>query len=249
MVVSRRGLVPLAHRHVPPYRIDNIPFGAEVSELLAWLRGLSTQIMAAGGDWRSAVDAVRPHTQRLWRLMTLEQKRRFLRHARAFWDIHRHRMAPEIEARIAALRATGRLTVVAGRVLSAVKRGDLICARVLRRNERTPEELRFGRVIDCAGLPGDPAQSNNPLIRSLLASGSARVDPLGIGLDVTHRCALIDAGGNASRRVHAIGPLARAALWECIAIPDIRAQCQELAQSLAVEQDETETTGGRAARA
>ena len=247
--VSRRGLLPLAHREIAPCRIDKVPFGMEVSELLAWLRRSATQLMAAGGDWRSTVDAVRPHTQRLWRSMTVEQKRRFLRHARAYWDVHRHRMAPEIEAQIAALRSTGRLAVVAGRVLSAAKQGDLIYVRILRRNERTPEEHCFARVIDCSGLPSDPTRSKNPLIRSLLASGSARVDPLGIGLDVTQRCAIIDARGNASRRVHAIGPLARAALWECVAIPDIRAQCRELAESLRMDMDEIETPEIRAVEA
>jgi len=80
-VVSRRGLLPSAHRPVASRQLsaDTVPFGAELSELLAWVRGLAARMSADGADWRSAVDAVRPHTQRFWRSMSGEQKRRFLR--------------------------------------------------------------------------------------------------------------------------------------------------------------------------
>lgn len=53
-----------------------------------------------GGDWRSVIDGLRPYTQRLWHELPRSSKRRFLEHARAWWDVHRHRMAPEVEARI-----------------------------------------------------------------------------------------------------------------------------------------------------
>ena len=239
MAVSRRGLFPQAHRPVTVRQIGNVPVGAELSQWLAWLRGLAARIAAEGGDWRSAVDALRPHTQRLWRAMTLTQRRRFLRHARAYWDVHRHRMAPEVERRIAAMRQAGRLKVVAGRVLWADQRGDWVDARILPRNGTVAQEHRFGRVIDCAGLADDPRRSANPLIGALLARGATRVDLLGIGLDVAPDGALIDAAGKPSHRVQAIGPLARASLWECIAIPDIRLQCQDVAEQILPEPAES----------
>ena len=93
----------------------------------------------------------------------------------------------------------------------------------------------FARVIDCTGQPDDPRRSENPLIRALLARGIARVDPLGIGLDVGEDYALIDSNGHPLRQIRVIGPLARAAFWECIAIPDIRLQCENVADSLAAE--------------
>jgi uncharacterized NAD(P)/FAD-binding protein YdhS len=67
----------------------------------------------------------------------------------------------------------------------------------------------------------------------LLARGAARPDPLGIGLDIDEEYSLIDASSRRSNRVRAIGPLTRAAFWECIAIPDIRAQCGDLAELIA----------------
>jgi uncharacterized NAD(P)/FAD-binding protein YdhS len=68
----------------------------------------------------------------------------------------------------------------------------------------------------------------------LLAGGAVGIDPLGIGLHIGEDYSLIDVSLRPSRRVRAIGPLARASFWECIAIPDIRLQAQDLAQIIAV---------------
>jgi uncharacterized NAD(P)/FAD-binding protein YdhS len=230
VVLSRRGLLPTAHRLAPPRSVNasEIPFGAELSHLLAWLR----RFAAEGADWRSAVDALRPHTQRLWSAMSLEQRRRFLRHARVYWDVHRHRMAPEIEAAFGALVDSGQLELVAGRVVAARRSGEEIEVDILRRGASAAEPRRFARIIDCTGLCEQPLKSANPLLRALLKRGAARPDALGIGFDVAPEFGLVGAEGAVSRRIKAIGPLARAAFWECIAIPDIRRQCAALADAL-----------------
>jgi len=233
---SRRGLLPSAHRPTIPRTVaaGEVPLGAELSAQLAWLRGLARRFAAEGADWRSAVDALRPHTQRLWRAMTIEQRRRFLRHARVYWDIHRHRMAPEIETALRALMDSGRLEIVAGRIVAAQKINGQVTVDIVRRGGAITTR-RFARIIDCTGLSESPLQSANPLLRALLKRGAARPDALGIGFDVAENLSLVGFDGRASRRIKAIGPLARAAFWECIAIPDIRLQCAQLADALAAE--------------
>jgi len=235
--VSRRGLLPSAHRPASPRNvpIGEVPLGAALSAQLAWLRRMATRFTAEGADWRAAVDALRPHTQRLWRAMSVEQRRRFLRHARVYWDIHRHRMAPEIEAALRALIDSGRLEIVAGRIVAARRIDGQIAVDILRRGGGAIVTQRFARIIDCTGLSESPLQSANPLLRALLERGAARQDALGIGFDVAEDLGVVGADGRASRRIKAIGPLARAAFWECIAIPDIRLQCAQLADALAAE--------------
>ena len=230
VAVSRRGLFSHGHRPVEPrpLAVEKIPFGADVSKLLRWIRALA----AEGADWRAAVDALRPHTQRLWRSMTKEQKRRFLRHARVYWDIHRHRMAPEIEAAVIALRESGRLSLIAGTILGADNDENGVRVKIRRRGADAAETSTFARVIDCTGLADDVTKSANPLIRALLERGALRPDELGIGLDIAETYAIVDVNGAPSRRIFAIGPLARAAFWECIAIPDIRLQCHDIAEGL-----------------
>ena len=80
--LSHHGLLSAAHRPVKTFAVaaNEVPFGAEISQLLRWLRRLSRRLTDEGGDWRSAVDALRPHTQSLWRAMSAQQKQRFLRH-------------------------------------------------------------------------------------------------------------------------------------------------------------------------
>ena len=68
---------------------------------------------------------------------------------------------------------------------------------------------------------------------SLLADGTVRPDPLRLGLDVTSTCALLHRSGSISRRLFAVGPVTKAAFWEMTAVPDIRRQCEVLAQHLA----------------
>jgi uncharacterized NAD(P)/FAD-binding protein YdhS len=244
VVLSRRGLLSTAHRPAPPRGVNasEIPFGAELSVSLAWLRCLAARFAAEAADWRSAVDALRPHTQRLWGAMSLEQRRRFMRHARVYWDVHRHRMAPESEAALRALVDSGQLALVAGRIVVARRNGEDVEVEILRRGAGATETRRFARIIDCTGLCEQPLQSANPLLRALLKRGAARPDALGIGFDVAPDFGFVGADGAVSRRIKAIGPLARAAFWECIAIPDIRLQCAALADAL------TEATALPAAR-
>ena len=54
----------------------------------------------------------------LWQSLDRDEQRRFLRHARPWWDVHRHRIAPEVAATVTRLVAEGRLTVMAGRIVS-----------------------------------------------------------------------------------------------------------------------------------
>jgi uncharacterized NAD(P)/FAD-binding protein YdhS len=234
VAMSRRGLLPRAHRRVDPMRLaeSEIPFGAEIGPLLRWFRRRIEMHVAEGGDWRGAIDAIRPFTQRLWHELPLSSRRRFLEHARAWWDVHRHRTAPEVETRIAEALATRRLTIIAGKLATVTPNPGGALVRYRRRGQVETSELQVGAIIDCTGIVRDPGASNNPAVRSLLDEGLARIDPLRIGIDVTPDCAIVDRHGSPSRRLYAVGPLTRAAFWEIIAVPDIRQQCAELAARL-----------------
>jgi len=234
IALSRRGLLPKAHRAVAALRIDEaeVPFGASASQLLRWFRHRASAHLAQGGDWRSVIDGIRPYTQRLWRELPIRSRRRFLEHARAWWDIHRHRMAPDIEFRITKAIADGRLGLIAGKTVEIVPNATGARVRYRRRGQTRIESLDVDAIVDCTGIVKNPAATSNPAVRSLFDQGLARVDPLRIGIEVMPDCAVVDRSGVPSRRLFAIGPLTRAAFWEIMAIPDIRNQCAELAERL-----------------
>ncbi|MCM2505053.1 FAD/NAD(P)-binding protein [Aureimonas altamirensis] len=233
--VSRRGLLPHVHtRHATPFLLDaaDIPFGTSPTYLLRWLRQAAAWHAGRGGDWRDLIDAVRPHTQALWQSMSVDARARFLRHARTFWEVHRHRMAPQAAQALQEAIDDGQLHVVAGRVVdwrSEAGHTEL----TVRKRDGAPATLRVRRVIDCTGILRNPMSGSNTLAAELVRTGRARLDPLRIGIETDETGAVLDAEGRASRRLFGVGPVTRALFWEVTAIPDIRVQCAALATRLA----------------
>lgn len=229
LAISRRGLLPRAHRPTTPLRIgpQDIPFGAPTSALCRWLRALAREAERKGGTWRDAMDAVRPFVRRIWRSLPPVERARFLRHGQRWWDIHRHRMPPSSEARLLAAMADGQLILVKGEVLRVERGATGILAHYRPYRDARSETIPATLAIDARGLRGRPGDS--PLLARLIDQGTARMDPLGIGLDVADDAALLRADGTRSARLSAIGPVSRAAFWEITAIPDIRDQAAALA--------------------
>jgi uncharacterized NAD(P)/FAD-binding protein YdhS len=237
VAVSRRGKLPNAHAPAAPYAdfLGDEPAPGTAVALLRRIRREVRRAADLGQDWRSVLDAIRPHTQRLWRSLPLQERRRFLRHARPYWEIHRHRMAPPVAERIAALRTAGRLRIAAGRLRGLEPDGSGLAATLSFRDEPGPRLVHADRLINCAGPETDFGRIRDPLVRSLLSTGVARADPLRLGLEVDDGLGLIDHHGQASRRLYALGPPTRGALWEITAVPDIRSQCGSFARRLLQE--------------
>jgi len=229
--LSRRGLMPHTHARrpstVPPFHRHEIP--RRLCDLVRFMRRKSQQATEAGGSWHAVVDALRPVTQDIWRTAAGSDRRQFLSHLRPWWDVHRHRVAPSIADRIEAARASGQLHIHAGRIAGFALEGD--AANVFWRPRRgaAPQSLHVDRIINCTGPETDIMKSHDPLFQTLLRTGMARPDPLGLGFDVTEDGAF---RGNASDRLFGVGPICRSALWEITAVPDIRAQCESLAQRI-----------------
>jgi uncharacterized NAD(P)/FAD-binding protein YdhS len=219
LAVSRRGLVPRPQEGSPDAPLAGEP-PPRLMDLVRHVR--------AGRPWRAAVDSLRPHSAALWQGFGESEKRRFLRHLRPWWDVHRHRIAPAVARRIEALRASGRLEVAAGRIGAGSGEETIVALRgggTLRR--------RFVAAVNCTGPEGNIARVEDPLVRQAIASGRARPDRLGLGLEVDGESRLIDADGAASPCLFAVGPLSKGAFWEIVAVPDIRHQLLGVARTLA----------------
>ncbi|MEA3065048.1 MAG: hypothetical protein QOJ27_1494, partial [Sphingomonadales bacterium] len=216
--VSRRGLVPRPHVSPPAPPLEREP----PARLGALVREIRTS-----GPWRAAVDGLRPHSASLWQGLNEAEQRRFLRHLRPWWDVHRHRIAPEVAARIGRLRESGRLEVQAGRIVRVEEGGAVTIAR------RGGGELgrRFAAAINCTGPEGDIGRVGDPLIKALLASKRARPDRLGLGLEVDSGSRVVGEGP--SPALYALGPLTRGTFWEIVAVPDIRGQAAGVARAIA----------------
>ncbi len=235
--ISRRGLLPFAHRPVEPAKINanDVPFGKSLVDVFSWFRKHAEEAEENGSDWRAVLDGLRPYIQELWQSLSLEDQSRFVRHARPWWDVRRHRMAPKVATAIDDLLASGRLVIIAAKIVSVVPHEsghNSIEVRYRRRGKRQIETLTVQGITDCTGFSVDMAKTSNPLVRNLLTQGLAQLDRLGLGFDVNTSAALIDRNGQAAFDMFAIGPLTRGAFWEITGIPDIRLQCAQLAERL-----------------
>jgi uncharacterized NAD(P)/FAD-binding protein YdhS len=155
-----------------------------------------------------------------------------MRHARAWWDVHRHRIAPPVADTIHRLIAEGRLEVAAGRVVGASAADPGIDVDIRRRGRADVARERFDFVFNCTGPLHAMALTSNPLLRALLDHGGARPDQLGIGLEVDEHSRV--AG---TEQLWALGPLTKGRYWEIVAVPDIRQQAAAVADDIARELD------------
>lgn len=225
--VSRRGLTPRAHgeHHDAPVALPPEALNGALSARLASARRLARE-----HGWRRVMEGYRPITAELWRTATAQERARFLRHLRPWWDVHRHRIAPEIASALDALIAAGRLSVIAGRVAATEASPEAVTLSV-RSPRGAPRTLTAPWLIDCTG-PGHDA-ATTPLTAALIAEGRARLDPLKLGLELDEAGRVLHADGVADPSLYVLGPPARAALWETIAVPDIRQRIERLSQALA----------------
>jgi uncharacterized NAD(P)/FAD-binding protein YdhS len=206
-----------------------------VHRKLRWIRLETQKAEAAGSEWRAIIDSLRPHTAAIWRGWNLAQRASFLRHARNLWDLHRHRMAPEIAAQLKELQAQGTLSIHAGRVLSAEAEGQLAKITLRSTQTGTPLTLRVARVINCTGPARDYSRVEFPLVVSLRENGWLTPDPLRLGIETDPDGRLIGTDGCPVSGLFTLGPLRIPGLWESIAIPEIRIQAAELAKLLVSE--------------
>lgn len=227
VALSRHGLVPRAHaRGVPATTRSERP-APTASAMIAALRERAAHV-----DWRAAVDELRPYTQGLWRAMEVAERKRFLRHLRPWWDVHRHRLAPSVAKKIEAMRDSGKLTILAGKVTGAEPDGDGIRLSYRPRHADVPETLSVRRIVNGTGPQGDLTATHEPLLANLRDRGLLRADPLRIGIDVDQEARAIAADGTSSDRLTVIGPMTRGAFWEIVAVPDIRRQAWSVARRL-----------------
>ena len=193
-----------------------------------WCAGRGVkQRTATGGS-----SSIRPITQMMWTAADADKRARFLRHLRPFWDVHRHRLAPEVADRIDALVASGQLRFRAGKIAEVAVEPAALAVAWLPRGETALVTTRAARMINCTGPQGDLLRSSDPLVKRLLGARRIRPDTLRLGLDIDCDGHVMDAAGKPSEHILAIGPMTRGDLWEVVAVPDIRSQVSALARRL-----------------
>ncbi|MFB9840643.1 FAD/NAD(P)-binding protein, partial [Actinoallomurus acaciae] len=169
--VSRHGLLPRRHRCTPAPPVE-APIPEGPLRLAGLLAAVRTAVTAAGGDWHGVVEALRPQVPSLWARLSVEDRRRFLTLVARYWEVHRHRIPPATADRIEGHRATGRLRLLRGRLLSVAPGPDEVAVRL---DEGDGErELRVGWFVNGTGPAADVGA--DLVMRGLIAANLARPD-------------------------------------------------------------------------
>lgn len=231
-MVSRRGLLPQVHNvRVPVGQPPDLQNRGNVRLLTREVRSLIESARQADLCWRAIVDSLRLISNEVWQELPTEDRKRFQRHLKKYWEPHRHRMPPEIRDRMEGYKASGAVQVIAGRLEETASCGSATEVRIaLKRGGQ--QVLEVDRIISCTGIQENYTDSPRPLTRSLMDNGLARANDLGMGFQTDRHGALLDAKMRRSPVFFTLGPPRRGALFETTAVPEIRVQAEELALHL-----------------
>ena len=150
--VSRHDVVP-AHHVLPTTPPVPPPPGITRLHTLDDLRSAVVthveRTVAETGDWRAAIDGLRPVTAQLWRGLSDDDRRTFLADDARAWDVRRHRMPPITAERLEAIDASGRWIRHTGTVATATPTDDGVAVTL---SDGT--ELTVAGVVNCTGPVG-----------------------------------------------------------------------------------------------
>lgn len=233
--VSRSGRFPLPHAVASPVTAPAIDRAALIEGPRQAARAVRTAItrhVAAGGDWQSVLDAVRPHVTAVWQAWTPAARARFLRHLRAFWDIHRHRAPHTVLNLLKEGLAEGRISTLRG-TIAGVSRGGTDKIVVTVRARGREQEIAAARIFNCLGPSMKIGDTCDPLMRHLLDRSDACADAASLGLRADDEGRVRRADGAHSERIFLLGALRRGDLWESTAVPELRVQAATVGAAVA----------------
>ncbi|AZF16702.1 FAD/NAD(P)-binding protein [Pseudomonas sp. R3-18-08] len=233
-VFSRHGLLPHVRRQ-PPSWDDFLGADPALRSPLQLLREVRRQCRIALDrdiDWQAPLDTVRVHIARLWSQASDREKRQFVRHVRPWWESHHHRSPPLSAQLVERLHAEGRLQIHAASFKGLVPSASGVAIRLRHRGEQALTQVHGAALINSSGIEYDWRRVARPLPQQLLKRGLIRPGPLALGIAADASGAVLDAQGQVSGRLFAMGPPLRGMWWESTAVTDVAIQAKALAARL-----------------
>ncbi|TXK49239.1 hypothetical protein FVR03_06635 [Pontibacter qinzhouensis] len=240
-VVSRHGMLPKAYNlGAKPLKLAPLPTIVfdTVTNALRYVRETVAEAAADGYTWHSVIDALRTAIPVIWQRWPIEEKKRFLRHVRPFWEVHRHRMPDSSALLLQQLQEQGQLVVLAGTLETITLSADTAKVVIRKRGQQRNEIIAVARVINCTGPLCDYIKSTDPLLRQLLNQGLIKPDMLRLGLETTAEGNLVGADNNPNYNLFTLGPPRKGMLYESTALHEIRQQAVALAEAILEEVEE-----------
>ncbi|MGN7806804.1 FAD/NAD(P)-binding protein [Ensifer sp. 22521] len=249
VALSRRGLRSRGHAGVPQE-----PFGDFTSdpvrtalELLKRVRRAVQDAADIGTSWHGVFDALRSQGGQIWRALPVAERRRLVRHLRPFWDVHRFRVAPQIDGTILHGLEQGRLRILGASVEEVWRRGHVIAVDIRHRHTGHRERLLFDACVVTTGPAHTGILSSQAWLADLASQGWLRLDDVGLGLACDEASRAIGVNGTAEPSLIVAGPLARGTFGELMGLPQVNDQAIFVAEEIAGMLLKPERSGRRVA--
>jgi uncharacterized NAD(P)/FAD-binding protein YdhS len=225
--VSRHGLFhQRTGGHNPEFIPPEEPLERTTLALMRQIRRWCELSHEEHNDWRPALDYARINAPKLWRGLSPAEQKRFVRHARPYWNIHRYQAPSHGYLLIQKLLAMKQLVLVKG-TATEISSGGLVVTR-----DETRRTVPCDLVINAMG-PDLSHRTNYAQLADLVA-------PLGLDVDLAIEEGVdIDDSGEVQNvhtplqgRVWALGSLARRRFGELGNVSSITSVADKLGGAL-----------------
>ncbi|WP_241608091.1 FAD/NAD(P)-binding protein [Rosenbergiella australiborealis] len=233
--ISRRGQLPrsnLSGPSYPEYRLSQL--SSSPRTVREWLKYVRQNVVIAAQQqlpWQVVVDDVRRQGQAIWQQFDLAEQRRFLRHLRPWWDVHRYRIAPQVARVLADCLASSQLQIHAARLRAVYRVADQFALTLDLRRGGT-KKLLVDNIVLTTGPAHQQLIASQPLLTSLQAQQLITPDPLGLGIAVNAQSQAITPAGEVNTRLFVVGPAARGRFGELMGLPQVADHAQSVAMQL-----------------
>jgi uncharacterized NAD(P)/FAD-binding protein YdhS len=231
---STSGLMDRIDGDMPAYAAAVLASGGIV-ELSRALRQRIDEARARGEPWQLPFDELRNSVWRIWPRLAVDEKRRFLRHLRTWYDAHRFRTPPQNAAMAAMAERDGRLVYPTGRIHAARDLGSEGIGVAWTDRAGSKAEGRFDVVVNCTGLDPACGAASNPFLADLVSQGYIRPDPTGFGFEVDAECRPIGKAGAPSPKLRIVGPPTAGTFGDPLGVPFIAPQIRRMLPGLLAE--------------
>lgn len=177
------------------------------SRILQELRRQARIAAESGESWVPIMERLRDLITDHWNTLPLVEKKRFFRHGRTWYDVHRFRLPPQIEGRVEEAEGSGQVSFISATILEVAPHGSRLDFQLRKRGEKDAITRTFDVAINCTGLEDRLGRTDNPFLTALIARGYTAQHATGSGFDVDICGNSIDAKGHIHRSLFIVGPL------------------------------------------
>ena len=241
LTISPNGYNLQPHHNGTPYISNILDELNGRKSLLEIVRIVNTHIKQArknGQTPGSVVDALRPVTRKLWKNLTVQEKRLFMSRLRRMWDSGRHRIPEYIHKALHGLAESGKLQQYAGRLIEIYETDCSMMVRFFDKKQQAIKVVEVSSIINCCGPDTDLLRAESGFLKICLLKGLFRQDELKLGIVADPDTYEVRDGGNKPvKNILTIGSLLKGVLWETTAVNELREQAESVAKQVAAKME------------